>query len=75
MDSSLVPPRQLTATELSSLRKLLRSKLNINDHADEEDATNLLDYAFDMIDGGENVGHIAEEVSICGLATFIWLFG
>lgn len=65
MDGALVPPRDLTDEEASSLRELLRSKLiTINSSVDdEEDAEALLDYANDMIEDGESVGNVVEEVS------------
>ena len=67
MDKSLKAPRALTSDEVSSLRSLLESTLKINSETDKEDAENLLDYAFDMIETEEAVGHIAEEVrsSLC----------
>ena len=46
------------------LRKLLKTKLNIPSDDHEEDASDLLDYAMDMIEDGKNVGHVAEEVSV-----------
>ena len=63
MNKSLKAPRPLTTTEIDSLRSLLKNSLNITSNDDEEDATNLLEYAFDMIEADENVGHIADEVS------------
>ncbi len=62
MDKSLKAPRALTSDEVSSLRSLLESTLKITSETDKEDAENLLDYAFDMIETEEAVGHIAEEV-------------
>ena len=64
MDKSLKAPRALTSDEVSSLRSLLESTLKINSETDKEDAENLLDYAFDMIETEEAVGHIAEEVRL-----------
>ena len=63
MDEQLTAPRDLSPNEMASLRDLLKSQLVINGDDDDEDAENLLDYAVDMIDSGENIGHVAEEVS------------
>lgn len=63
MDESLTSPRALAPAEVSTLRTLLKASLKITTESDEEDADNLLEYALDMIDSAENVGHIAEEVS------------
>jgi dTDP-D-glucose 4,6-dehydratase len=70
MDKSLKAPRALTSDEVSSLRSLLESTLKINSETDKEDAENLLDYAFDMIETEEAVGHIAEEVRFFSL----WIY-
>lgn len=67
MDKSLKPPRALTSDEVSSLRSLLESTLKITSETDKEDAENLLDYAFDMIETEEAVGHIADEVRFLSL--------
>lgn len=77
MDESLTAPRGLTPTELSELRTILKSSLKITSETDEDDADNLLEYAFDLIDSAENVGHIAEEVSCWFIAIFYycWLAG
>ena len=65
MDSDLKIPRDLTEKEVSDLRKCLTSELNITTLIqDEEDAETLLEYAFDMIQGGETVGHVVEEVRL-----------
>ena len=73
MDKSLKAPRALTSDEVSSLRSLLESTLKINSESDKEDAENLLDYAFDMIETEEAVGHIAEEVrlSLCRYIVYV----
>lgn len=63
MNNQLSAPRDLTEDESAQLRQLLKATLIISSDDDEEDAENLLDYAIDMIDSGENVGHVAEEVS------------
>ncbi len=64
MDANLALPRELTEKEETDLRKLLNLQLRITTLlADEEDAEVLLDYAFDMIKGGDNIGQVVEEVS------------
>ena len=60
--------RTLTSSEQSKLRTQLYTQLNItgNNDLDEDDindAENILDYALDMINDGEDVGHVMEEVS------------
>ena len=66
MEATLSTPRTLTATESSTLRSLLNSKLLSSTSNDDhiEDAENILDYAIDMIEGGDNIGNVVEEVSI-----------
>ena len=60
-------PRELSDTELSLLRDALKDQLNIHPFNDNDfdDAEILLDYAMDMIEGYENVGHVMEEVCFC----------
>ena len=59
----VVATRKLTETEISSLRALLKSQLNITgDAQDDEDAGDLLDYAFAMIANGKAVSYVTEEV-------------
>lgn len=72
--ADVVATRKLTEGETSTLRALLKSQLNITtgDAQDEEDAGDLLDYAFAMIANGKNVRYITEEVSI-GRISFIYL--
>ena len=64
MEDKLSAPRDLTDDEMANLRQVLQSQLVISsdDHAHEEDAETLLHYAMDMVEGGDNVGHIIEEV-------------
>ena len=70
MNNELIAPRDLSPNEIGELRNLLKSQLSISNDDDEEDAENLLDYAVDMIESGEDVGHVAEEVSsICYFVT------
>jgi len=65
LDKSLCSPRDLTIQESSRLRELLKEQLDINAFKDQdhEDAEVLLDYAFDMIESGDSVGKVTEEVS------------
>ncbi|KAL9184887.1 hypothetical protein ACHAXT_002664, partial [Thalassiosira profunda] len=58
-----VAPRKLGDGEASTLRSLLTSKLRIPNENYKEDASDLLDYALDMVAGGYNVGHVVKEVS------------
>ena len=69
-----VAPRTLSNDESIELRKLLKATLKIagttlkidsiaTKEQDEEDAILLLDYAMDLVEDGESVGHIAGEVS------------
>ena len=63
MDADLTIPRDLTEKEETALRKLLTLQLKITTLIqDEEDAGTLLEYAFDMIKGGDNIGQVVEEV-------------
>ena len=62
IDNSLSSPHALSPDEISTLRNLLLDQLNLSGGDDADDAENLLDYAMDMIDAGENVGHVCEEV-------------
>ena len=62
--------RTLTSSEQTKLRTQLYTQLNIttsnNNDLDEDDindAENIVDYALDMINDGEDVGHVMEEVS------------
>lgn len=66
-NKSIKPSRTLSISELSTLRDLLKDELNIHpfNDTDHEDAEILLDYAGDMIEECETVGHIVEEVSYC----------
>ena len=64
MDASLTIPRDLAEQEEADLRKLLTLQLNVTTLIqDEEDAETLLEYAFDMIKGGDSIGQVVEEVS------------
>ena len=65
LDQQLSSPRPLSTVEVTTLRSLLMSQLIISNDNDDtkDDAENLLDYALDMINDGEDVGHVMEEVS------------
>jgi len=56
-------PRELTPDEISKLRVMLKSKLNVTDD-NEQDADDLCDYAIDMIEESKTVGNMVDEVSI-----------
>lgn len=49
------------------MREMLKAKLLIPNDSYEEDANDLLDYAFDMVDDGKDVGSVTEEVSFMHL--------
>jgi len=57
-----VAPRELTEDETTSLRMMLKSKLKIPDDSYQDDAADLLDYAFDMVGDGKTVGYAIEEL-------------
>ena len=58
-------PRKLTPTETTTLRSLLLSQLDTSSSPQsEEDAGDLLDYAFAMINNGKEVGYVVDEVSV-----------
>lgn len=63
MSSTLTAPRKLTPTETATLRSRLRNELVVKGPQDEEDAGDLLDYAFAMIANGKDVAYVVEEVS------------
>ena len=61
--------RKLTTSETTKLRSLLKSKLNLANAEDkqqaEEDASDLLDYTFAMIANGKNVKYVTDELKVC----------
>ena len=61
--------RKLTSPETTKLRSLLKSKLNLTNADDkqqaEEDASDLLDYTFAMIANGKNVKYVTDELKVC----------
>ena len=65
----ITAPRKLSSEETCTLRSLLHSKLSIpspsskNNQQAEEDASDLLDYAFAMISNGKNVQYVINELS------------
>lgn len=66
--------RKLTESETATLRGLLKSQLNVTgDAQDEEDAGDLLDYAFAMISNGKNVSYVTEEVSLSYDGCVLWV--
>ena len=58
-----VSPRELTEDELANMRTMLKALLKIPNDSYQDDASDLLDYALDMIEEGKSVGHVCEEVS------------
>lgn len=58
----LTAPHKLSKRETRRLRDLLKGELKISTDIDEDDADKLLDYAVDMVNRGENIGHITDEV-------------
>ncbi|KAL7515117.1 hypothetical protein ACHAXN_012400 [Cyclotella atomus] len=59
----MAAPRKLTASETSTLRSLLLKQLDVAGHPQaEEDAGDLLDYAFAMIANGKDVDYVVEEL-------------
>jgi hypothetical protein len=67
-DMDLSAPRTLTGAEINSLTALLRSHLQLSNSScalqAEEDATDLLNYALEMIGDGYTIGKVLEELSI-----------
>lgn len=57
-------PRALTEGEVESLRMMLMNKLHMCGESYVEDAEDLLDYAMEMIEEGQTVGCVTDEVSI-----------
>lgn len=62
-------PRKLTDAESSTLRSLLLKQLNVSGSQAEEDAGDLLDYAFAMIANGKDVDYVVDEVRLLLLLT------
>jgi len=67
-DDKLKAHRDLTMDELATLHELLEEELNIVSDDDYEDAENLLDFTLDMVDSGESIGHITEELKYMGMS-------
>ena len=63
-DEELATPRELSSDETAELRELLKGQLTIQTDDDGEDAENVLDYAIEMINNGESVGHVTEELPL-----------
>ena len=57
-------PRTLTKGEVESLRMMLTNKLHMCGDSYVEDAEDLLDYAMEMIEEGQTVGCVTDEVNI-----------
>ena len=67
IDESLSAPGALSSEEKAKVRDLLKAQLYITTDEDEDDAENLLDYAMVMINFGESVGHVIEELQFMGM--------
>ena len=70
-DQEVAASRKLTESETSELRKALGEELNLPDgsSAEEEDASDLLDYAFAMIGNGKTVDYVVQEVCLLCVQT------
>ena len=68
-DQTMSAPRKLTDAESSTLRSLLLKQLNVSGSQAEEDAGDLLDYAFAMIANGKDVDYVVDEVRFLLLLT------
>jgi len=70
--------RKLTTSETTKLRSLLKSKLNLANADDkqqaEEDASDLLDYTFAMIANGKNVKYVTDELKVCTVCSMCIFF-
>ena len=60
----LVAPRELSEEESAELKDMLKDQMLSYSDDDEEDVVNMLDYVIDMINGGESVGHVTEELPL-----------
>jgi hypothetical protein len=58
----ITAPRKLTNDEVVKLRSLLKTKLKLHGPQSEEDASDLLDYAFAMIANGKGSIYVANEL-------------
>jgi len=64
----ITTPRPLTSTDKYQLRYMFKEQLQITNNStddDKQDADDIIDFAFDMVDDGKTVGNIIEEVSSC----------
>ena len=64
----ITTPRPLTLTDTYQLRYMFKEQLQITNNSsddDKQDADDIIDFAFDMVDDGKTVGNIVEEVSSC----------
>jgi hypothetical protein len=71
--NDVTPTRPLSESEMDELRALMKAQLNIEGSdwtaqmVAEDDANDLLDYAFDMIGSKESVGRVIDELEFMGL--------
>jgi hypothetical protein len=56
--------RKLETSESMGLYKLMKAQLNIVNDDDDADADTLLLYALDMVNGGDTVGAVIEEIDL-----------
>ena len=64
----ITAPRELTTTDKYQLRYMFKEQLQITNNSandDKQDADDIIDFAFDMVEDGKCVGNIVEEVSSC----------
>ena len=64
----ITTPRPLTSTDTYQLRYMFKEQLQITNNStddDKQDADDIIDFAFDMVEDGKTVGNIIEEVSSC----------
>ena len=62
----ITTPRPLTTTDTYQLRYMFKEQLQITNNStddDKQDADDIIDFAFDMVEDGKTVGNIIEEVS------------
>ena len=54
--------RKLTTSEAETVFELMKAQLNITNDEDDADADTLLMYALDIVDEGQSVEKVIEEV-------------
>jgi hypothetical protein len=56
--------RKLTTSEAETVFELMKAELNITNDDDDADANTLLMYALDIVDEGQSVGKVIEEIDM-----------